>query len=144
MNIAIVGVGLIGGSIALRLRETEQYDKIIGVDKSEANRKKALQLKLVDEFVTLEEAIDQCKVVILATPVSETVQRAPYILDRVTDQVLIDMGSTQINILEQIADHPKRGRYGAAHPMAGTEYSGPEAALPDLFKDKNMVYVEAF
>ena len=144
MNIAIVGVGLIGGSIALRLRETEQYDKIIGVDKSEANRKKALQLKLVDEFVTLEEAIDQCKVVILATPVDAIVQLAPYILDLVTDQVLIDMGSTKINILEQIADHPKRGRYVAAHPMAGTEYSGPEAALPDLFKDKNMVYVEAF
>ncbi len=144
MNIAIVGVGLIGGSLAIRLRETKQYDKIIGVDKSESNRKKALQLKLVDEFLPLDEAIEQCKIIILATPVDAIVQLAPYILDRITDQVLIDMGSTKINILQRIADHPKRGRYVAAHPMAGTEYSGPEAALPDLFKDKNMVYVEAF
>jgi len=62
----------------------------------------------------------------------------------VTDQVIIDMGSTKTNILQAIAEHPKRGRYVAAHPMAGTEYSGPEAAIPDVFKDKVMVYVEAF
>lgn len=144
MNIAIVGVGLIGGSAAIRLKETQQYDKIIGVDKSESNRKKALQLNLVDEFMTMDEAIEQCKVIILTTPVDAIMQLTPYILDRVTDQVLIDMGSTKINILQQIADHPKRGRYVAAHPMAGTEYSGPEAAVANLFKDKNMVYVEAF
>ncbi|NGF56350.1 prephenate dehydrogenase [Parapedobacter sp. SGR-10] len=144
MNIAIVGVGLIGGSAAIKLRETKQYDKIIGVDKSEANRKKALQLHLVDEFLTLDEAIAQCKVIILTVPVDAIMQLTPHILDRITDHVVIDMGSTKINILQQIADHPKRGRYVAAHPMAGTEYSGPEAAIPDLFKDKNMVYVEAF
>ncbi len=144
MNIAIVGVGLIGGSAAIRLRETKQYDKILGVDKSEANCKKALQLHLVDEFLSLDEAIEQCKVLILTVPVDVIMQITPYILDRITDQVVIDMGSTKINILQQIADHPKRGRYVAAHPMAGTEYSGPEAAVSDLFKDKNMVYVEAF
>lgn len=144
MNIAIVGVGLIGGSAALRLRETQQYQRIIGVDKSEANRKKALQLKLVDEFLTLEEALEQCKIIILTVPVDAIVELTPYLLDRVTDQVVIDMGSTKINILQRINDHPKRGRYVAAHPMAGTEYSGPEAAVPNLFKDKNMVYVEAF
>lgn len=144
MNIAIVGVGLIGGSAAIKLRKTKQYDKILGVDKSETNRKKALQLHLVDEFVTLDEAIEQCQIIILTVPVDAIIQLTPYILDRVKDQVVIDMGSTKINILQQIADHPKRGRYVAAHPMAGTEYSGPEAAVPDLFKDKNMVYVEAF
>lgn len=144
MNIAIVGVGLIGGSAAIRLRETQQYDRIIGVDKSEANRKKALQLNLVDEFLTLEEAVEQCKIIILTVPVDAIVALTSYLLDRVTDQVVIDMGSTKINILQRIADHPKRGRYVAAHPMAGTEYSGPEAATANLFKDKNMVYVEAF
>lgn len=144
MNIAIVGVGLIGGSAAIRLRETQQYDRIIGVDKSEANRKKALQLNLVDEFLTLDEAIEQCKVIILTVPVDAIVELTPYLLDRISNQVVIDMGSTKINILQRIADHPKRGRYVAAHPMAGTEYSGPEAAVPHLFKDKNMVYVEAF
>jgi len=144
MNIAIVGIGLIGGSAAIRLRETKYFDKIIGVDKNEANQKKALQLNLVDEILPLEEAIQQAKVIILTTPVDVIMQLAPSILDQITDQVLIDMGSTKINILQHIADHPKRGRYVAAHPMAGTEYSGPEAALANLFKDKNMVYVEAF
>lgn len=144
MNIAIVGIGLIGGSIAIRLRETNFFTKIIGVDKSEANQKKALQLNLVDEVMSLEEAIQQAKVILLTTPVDVIMKLAPAILDQIEDQVLIDMGSTKINILQHIAGHPKRGRYVAAHPMAGTEYSGPEAAIPNLFKDKNMVYVEAF
>lgn len=144
MNIAIVGIGLIGGSIAIRLKETNFAEKVIGVDKSEVNQKKALQMNLVDEIMDLDEAIATSKLIILTTPVDAIMQLTPYILDRITDQIIIDMGSTKINILQQIADHPKRGRYVAAHPMAGTEYSGPEAAIPNLFKGKNMVYVEAF
>lgn len=144
MNIAIIGIGLIGGSVGIRLKQTRFADKIIGVDKSEAHQKKALELGLIDEVQTLEEAIKSCKILILTVPVDAIMNLAPYILDRVNDQVVIDMGSTKINILEKISEHPKRGRYVAAHPMAGTEYSGPEAAIPNLFKDKNMVYVEAF
>lgn len=144
MNIAIVGIGLIGGSAAIRLRETKFFDKIIGVDKSEANQKKALQLNLVDEILPLEEAIKQAKVIVLTTPVDVIMKLVPAILDLTEDQVIIDMGSTKTNILNLISNHPKRGRYVAAHPMAGTEYSGPEAAIPNLFKGKNMVYVEAF
>src|SRR5690606_37247760 len=144
MNIAIVGIGLIGGSIAIRLKETNFAEKVIGVDKSEVNQKKALQMNLADEIMDLDEAIATSKIIILTTPVDAIMQLTPYILDRITDQIIIDMGSTKINILQQIADHPKRGRYVAAHPMAGTEYSGPEAAVPNLFKGKNMVYVEAF
>ncbi|ERJ59224.1 prephenate dehydrogenase [Sphingobacterium paucimobilis] len=144
MNIAIVGIGLIGGSTAIRLKETKSFDKIIGVDKNEANQKKALQLGLVDEIMTLEDAVQHSKVILLTTPVDTIMQLAPMILDQVDKQVVIDMGSTKTNILQGIAEHPKRGRYIAAHPMAGTEYSGPEAAIPDLFKGKNMVYVDAF
>lgn len=144
MNIAIVGVGLIGGSMAMRLRETHFATRIYGVDKNESNQKKALQLGLVDEIVDLETAIAKCKVLVLTVPVDVIMQLAPYILDKVDRQIVIDMGSTKINILQHIEQHPKRGRYIAAHPMAGTEYSGPEAALRDLFKDKVMVYVEAF
>ncbi len=144
MNIAIVGIGLIGGSVAIKLKQTNFCDKIYGVDKSETNQKKALQLGLVDEICSLDEALEKCKVIILTTPVDAIMKLATYLLDRIQDQVIIDMGSTKINILEQINDHPRRGRYVAAHPMAGTEYSGPEAALPNLFKDRNMVYVEAF
>lgn len=144
MNIAIVGIGLIGGSIAIRLKETGFANKIYGVDKSEVNQTKAKELGLVDEIIDLDQAIEKCKLIILCVPVDAIITLTPYILDKVTDQVVIDMGSTKINILQNIENHPKRGRYVAAHPMAGTEYSGPEAALPNLFKDKNMVYVEAF
>lgn len=144
MNIAIVGVGLIGGSVAIRLKETKFFSKIIGVDKSEKNLDKAKQIGFIDEAMTLEEAIKNCKVLILTIPVDAILQVVPQILDQVTDQVVIDMGSTKTNILNKIKDHPNRGRYIAAHPMAGTEYSGPEAAVAGLFKGKMMVYVEAF
>ncbi|WP_313190055.1 prephenate dehydrogenase [Sphingobacterium sp.] len=144
MNIAIVGIGLIGGSIGIRLKETKLFEKIIGVEKSEVNQKKALQLGLVDEIQTLEEALKSCKVIVLTIPVDAIMVLLPKLLDIATDQVIIDMGSTKSNILNLIKDHPNRGRYVAAHPMAGTEYSGPEAAIPNLFKDKMMVYVEAF
>jgi len=144
MNIAIVGTGLIGGSIGIRLKQTNFADKIVGVEKSEANQKKALQLGLVDEFQTLAEALQNCKIIILTVPVDAIMELLPQLLDKATNQVIIDMGSTKTNILNLISEHPNRGRYVAAHPMAGTEYSGPEAAIPNLFKDKMMVYVEAF
>lgn len=144
MNIAIVGVGLIGGSIGIRLRETQFCKKTIGVEQNVANQKKALQLGLIDEIQSLDEAIASCQIIVLTIPVDAIMAILPGILDKITNQAVIDMGSTKTNILRLIADHPNRGRYIAAHPMAGTEYSGPEAAIPNLFKDKIMVYVEAF
>ncbi len=143
MNIAIVGVGLIGGSVAITLKEKKFATKIIGVDKNEGNLKKALQLGLIDEGTSLEEAIGQCEVILLTIPVDAILDLLPSLLDKITNQVIIDMGSTKERILQTIADHPKRGRLVAAHPMAGTEYSGPEAATPNLFKDKVMVYIDA-
>lgn len=144
MNIAIIGVGLIGGSVAMKLKEKKFCDQVFGVDKSDANLTKALQIGFIDQKATLEEALEKCKVIILTAPVDAIITLAPKLLDLVKDQVIIDMGSTKLNILQLISEHPNRGRYVAAHPMAGTEYSGPEAALPNLFKDKMMVYVEAF
>lgn len=143
MNIAIVGVGLIGGSIAITLKEKKIATKIVGVDKSEANIKKALQLGLIDEGMSLEDAVEACEVILLTVPVDAILNLLPGLLDRVTNQVVIDMGSTKERILQVIADHPNRGRVVAAHPMAGTEYSGPEAAVPNLFAGKVMVYVDA-
>lgn len=143
MNIAIVGIGLIGGSAAITLKEKKFAQKIIGVDKSEASLKKALQLGLVDETASLEDALTTCDVILLTIPVDAILNLLPSLLDRVTNQVIIDMGSTKERILQAVADHPKRGRLVAAHPMAGTEYSGPEAAIPNLFKGKMMVYVDA-
>ncbi|PPL00292.1 prephenate dehydrogenase [Parapedobacter indicus] len=142
MNIAIVGVGLIGGSVAITLKEKKAVSKIIGVDKSDTNLKKALQLGLIDEETTLEEAINRSDVIFLTIPVDAILQLLPSILDRITHQVVVDMGSTKEGILQAVANHPNRGRLVAAHPMAGTEYSGPEAAIPELFKGKMMVYVD--
>ena len=143
MKIAIVGVGLIGGSIAITLKEKKVATRIIGVDKSEVNLKKALELGLIDEGMTLDDAIKACDVIVLTVPVDAILALLPDLLDQVTDQVVIDMGSTKERILHAIAGHPKRGRVVAAHPMAGTEYSGPEAAVPHLFAGKVMVYVDA-
>lgn len=143
MNIAIVGVGLIGGSVAITLKEKNFATKIIGVDKNENNLKKAIQLALIDESASLEKAVNQCEVIFLTVPVDSILSLLPTLLNQVTNQVVIDMGSTKERILQSIASHPKRGRLVAAHPMAGTEYSGPDAATPSLFKDKMMVYVDA-
>lgn len=143
MNIAIVGVGLIGGSVAITLKEKNAVSKIVGVDKSESNLKKALQLGFIDKEASLKDAIDQSDVIFLTLPVDAILQLLPSVLDQITHQVVVDMGSTKERILQTVANHPKRGRLVAAHPMAGTEYSGPEAALPNLFKGKMMVYVDA-
>lgn len=143
MNIAIVGVGLIGGSVALTLKEKSHDYHIIGVDNSEQNLKKARELGLIDSSDSLANAVANSKVIILATPVDAILKLLPTVLDMVTDQVVIDMGSTKSNILEAVAQHPKRGRLVAAHPMAGTEYSGPEAAFNGLFTNKVMVYTDA-
>lgn len=142
MNIAVIGVGLIGGSVALSLKGKKGIGKIIGVDKNDLNLAKALKLGIIDESAPLEEAIKASKVVLVTIPVDGILGLLPVILDQVTDQVVIDMGSTKELILEQVENHPKRGRLVASHPMAGTEYSGPEAAFDGLFKGKVMVYTD--
>lgn len=91
----------------------------------------------------MENAVKRSEVIFLTVPVDVILELLPRLLDMVTTQVVIDMGSTKKAILQTVADHPKRGRLVAAHPMAGTEYSGPEAAVPGLFKGKMMVYVDA-
>jgi prephenate dehydrogenase len=140
MNITIIGVGLIGGSLALTLKEKKFANKIYGIDKNEDNIKKALQLGLVDEEVDLDTAIKKSQVIILAIPVDAIKLLLPSILEKINKQhVVIEMGSTKEQILEVINSHKNRGRLVAAHPMAGTEYSGPEAAIRDLFLDRTMV-----
>src|SRR5690606_21514846 len=127
-----------------RLKETGFFEKVIGVEKNESHQNKALNLGLVDEIQSLEKAIENSKMIVLTVPVDTILSLLPDVLDRISQQVVVDMGSTKSTILEKIKDHPNRGRYVAAHPMTGTEYSGPEAAIPNLFQDKMMVYVEAF
>jgi len=138
MTIAVIGVGLIGGSMMIDLRKRGFADKIIGVDSNLQHQNIARLCGLVDEIDTLENAVDRSDLIILCTPVDANCKMLPVILDRIdgTSKVVTDMGSTKGSISKVSERHPKRGRYVAAHPMAGTEYSGPLAAIGRLFDYK--------
>jgi prephenate dehydrogenase len=138
-HIAIVGLGLIGGSLAIRLRELGMAGRIVGVDAHPGHREKALSLGLVDATEELDAAVEASSVVVLATPVDAMVGLLPGILDGIGQRVVIDMGSTKSPLVEAVKGHPSRGRYVAAHPMWGTEYSGPEAAVSGAFRDKAVI-----
>jgi prephenate dehydrogenase len=139
MRIAIVGIGLIGGSMALALKEKGFADWIIGVDANPAHQEKAIELKLVDEILPLSGAVNKVDLIILAIPVNAAEKLLPTLLDQVGHQVLMDVGSTKEGLLKSVEQHPKRGRFVATHPMWGTEYSGPSAAVAGAFKDKATV-----
>jgi prephenate dehydrogenase len=141
MTVAVVGVGLIGGSLMLDLRKRKFADRIIGVDSSLQHQNIALLCGIIDEADTLENAVDKSDLIVLCTPVSTNCAMLPGILDRITGttKVVTDMGSTKAGIAEISKDHPCRGRYVAAHPMAGTEYSGPLAAIGKLFDYKTAI-----
>lgn len=139
MRVTIIGIGLIGGSMALALRELGLADTVIGVDANPEHQKKALELKLVDEILPLETAIINADLIILAIPVNAAEKILPFILDHTDKQVLMDVGSTKEGVINAIQSHPKRARFVATHPMWGTEYSGPEAAIKGAFIDKATV-----
>jgi prephenate dehydrogenase len=142
-KIAIVGVGLIGGSLALQLNEKGLASTITGVDNNAEHAAQALELALVDQMADLDEAIAASDVVILAIPVDTIAKILPSILDKLENQILIDLGSTKSALVNNVNGHPKRGRYVAAHPMWGTEYSGPAAALRGAFENKAVVICNA-
>ncbi|NJO86913.1 MAG: prephenate dehydrogenase [Lewinella sp.] len=142
-TIGIIGIGLIGGSLGIALKENSYASQVLGADKNPDNLDKALRRRLIDAAASLEELVAQADVLVLATPVDAMRQLLPHLLDQLRpDQVLLDVGSTKQLLLEGCKDHPRRGRYVATHPMAGTEYSGPEAAQPGLFKNKVCVLVD--
>ena len=136
MRIAVVGLGLIGGSMALDLKKSGFADKVYGVESSGEHAQQAINLKIVDEILPLEEAVAQSEWIILAAPVGQLVKLLPRVLDLVDDQIVIDVGSTKALLVESVKHHAKRQNYVATHPMAGTEFSGPQAALERLFNDK--------
>jgi len=138
-KIAVVGVGLIGGSLALQLNEKGLASRIIGVDNNTDHAKMALELELVDEVMPMEEAVRSADVIILAIPVDVIVVLLPGLLDLIDNQIIIDLGSTKSALVNNVKDHPKRGRYVAAHPMWGTEYSGPSAAVKGAFENKAVI-----
>ena len=133
-NVTIVGVGLISGSFALGLKDKGIAKNIIGVSRTEASIKKALDLGLIDKTLPLEEAVKKSDLVYVAIPVDATLPVMKKIMDLITDkQIVADAGSTKKVLCDSLADHPMRRRFIATHPMWGTEYSGPEAAVHNAF-----------
>jgi len=140
MKTTIVGLGLIGGSVAKDLRKSRFATELIGVDIDKNHAKKALDLGIVDRVESLKKAIKNTDIVIVAIPVDKELQILPIILDEISENTtVIDLGSTKKVIVESVKNHPKRRNFIPAHPMSGTENSGPTAALENLFKDKIVI-----
>jgi prephenate dehydrogenase len=142
-TVAIVGVGLIGGSFSLALKDHKLVNKVIGVSRSGATARRALELGIIDEIQTLEEAVKQSSLIYVAIPVDVTLPVMKTVLDLVgPEQIVADAGSTKQALCAFLASHPNRSRFVATHPMWGTEYSGPEAAVHDAFRGRSCVICE--
>jgi len=137
MKLAVIGLGLIGGSMSKDLRKAGFAHEIMGVDASSENAEEALKLGIIDRIETLESAVPMADMVIIAIPVDKVLNSLTRVLDLVSGQTtVIDVGSTKKAISEAVENHPKRKNYVPAHPMSGTENSGPTAALEGLFEGK--------
>lgn len=136
MKIAIIGTGLIGGSIALSLRSAGFGTEFFGVEKNPAYAADAVKRKIVDVVLPLEEAVKAADIIIISIPVDATESIIAKVMDMVDRQVVFDVGSTKESLCSLVKDHPNRGRFVATHPMWGTEYSGPMAAVENGFVDK--------
>lgn len=142
-NVTIVGVGLISGSLALALKEKNFAKNIIGVSRTQESIHKAKELGIIDEALPLEEAVRKSDFIYVAIPVDVTVPVMLQVMNMISDkQIVADAGSTKYVLCHALENHPKRKRFVATHPMWGTEYSGPEAAVREAFKGRSCVICE--
>lgn len=142
MNIHIIGIGLIGGSMALDIKSHFKGTEIFGIDTNSNHLEEALQLGIIDKKATMED-LENADVVIVAIPVDISLVILPEVLNKINDKALvIDVGSTKFPICEVVANHPKRRNFLATHPIAGTEFSGPKAAITELFQGKTNIICE--
>jgi prephenate dehydrogenase len=142
MNIYVIGIGLIGGSIALDSKALYPHTKIFGIDNNEDHIKEALALGVIDEAAVFEDLV-HADFVIVSVPVDVAITLLPKVLDVIPDSAIVfDVGSTKIPICEAVANHPKRRNFIATHPIAGTEFSGPSAAITGLFDGKTNIICE--
>ena len=149
MKVGIIGLGLIGGSMAIDLKRKGFADEIIGVEADPVNAAAAEKIGLVDRVAGFHECVESSDVVILAVPVGAAVRMLPQVLDLFagssvdgkTDKVVMDVCSTKEHLARSVKYHPMRKCYVASHPMAGTEYSGPWAAMPGLYDGHACAYV---
>lgn len=163
LTVGIVGLGLIGGSMAVDLRRRGFAGRILGVENDSVNAAAALKIGLADEVVDFDECISRCGLIVLSVPVGTAGKMLPQVLDRFAElsvgsgfdsasgvsvgpgfgKIVIDVCSTKENLVKTVAGHPMRGRYVATHPMAGTEYSGPWAAQSGLFDGRACIICNA-
>lgn len=137
MTVTIIGLGLIGGSMALALKEQKLAHRIIGVDNNPQHVEQALQLGLINDALPLKEAIRESNFIYVAIPVNAALQVIPEVLNEMNNsQTIADAGSTKQALVEAVKNHPLRSRFVATHPMWGTEFSGPQAAVRKAFKEK--------
>ena len=137
MTISIIGLGLIGGFLARGLRAHVFSTALIGVVRPPGYGEVCLEKGLVNEVASLADACSRADVVVLAVPVNAILQLIPEVLAHVRPSAtVIDMGSTKGQIARRIASLPRREQVVIAHPMAGTEFSGPRAAISNLFHGK--------
>lgn len=144
MKIGVIGLGLIGGSMAkeIKVRSLSSFE-VFGYDVSEDHAAIAKKQNLISKISTISEICNECKYIIIAIPINRILESIHPIMDLVSkEQIIIDTGSTKQSICESISEHPMRGRFVAAHPLAGTEFSGPTAAIMDLFKGKKNIICE--
>lgn len=142
MKVYVIGIGLIGGSMALDIQALENDAVIIGVDANDSHLEKAIELGIIHQKGELKEVID-ADFVIVAVPVDVALVLLPKILDTISDETLVfEVGSTKSPICEAVENHPKRRNFLATHPIAGTEFSGPTAAIRNLFADKTNIICE--
>ncbi|MCR5003108.1 MAG: prephenate dehydrogenase [Bacteroidales bacterium] len=146
MIVGIIGMGLIGGSMAIDLKRRGFATQVLGVEADAVNASAAEKIGLADEIVSLEEAADRADIVVIAVPVGAATKMLPQILDRFQEnpdggkKIVIDTCSTKGQIVRSVHYHPMRSRYVSTHPMAGTEYSGPWAAMPNLFDGRACIF----
>ena len=141
-QIYAIGVGLIGGSLAKDIKQYDPKTVIHGISRKDETLNEALSLNLIDKKATLDD-ISKADLVIVSIPVDATVKLLPTILDKISDNALVvDAGSTKEAICKCVEHHPKRRNFLAMHPIAGTEFSGPSAAISNLFVGKTNIICE--
>ncbi|MBC5838551.1 prephenate dehydrogenase [Flavobacterium muglaense] len=142
MKIYIIGIGLIGGSMALDIKNLHPSATVYGIDSNESHVKQALDLGVIDKAAQLEE-VSNADFVIVSVPVDVALVLLPKVLDAIGDQsIVFEVGSTKAPICEAVAGHPKRRNFIATHPIAGTEFSGPSAAITNLYNGKTNIICE--
>ena len=141
-KVYIIGVGLIGGSLGLDIKSLNKGVQIYGIDSSDEHLGKAVELGIIDAIGDYEDLIS-ADMVILAIPVDKAVNVLPEVLNKISDEtVVVDVGSNKLAICNAVANHPRRRNFLAGHPIAGTEFTGPEAALRGLFDKKTNIICE--